>query len=180
VSAPKLPGPLPDNLPELVEYAVVRHIFKWKSNDAIRRAVKADKLVRVQVGLNTQAFKITADSVRQLHADMIEMSEACKQFEITPGRMAAMRQAKKQREILAAPIPEVTLDEREIIREAHNLNKTPAPPASIPSVATAVGPQTDNERVGAYLNAKGRDGVTAWRALDWRQRNKFIEAGLAP
>ena len=180
MSTQKLPGPLPDNLPDLVEYAIVRRIFKWKDNRQVRDAVKADKLVRVQTTDNTKGARITADSVRQLHADMIEMSETCKQFDITPGRMKAMRQAKKQRE--SSPVPQITveLDEREIIRQAHNLDKTPAPPPFVPTPAPVASPQSEAALYAAYHSARGAQKVAAYRALTFRQKNAIIESQRVP
>ncbi|MFL6307507.1 MAG: hypothetical protein ACJ72H_28585 [Candidatus Sulfotelmatobacter sp.] len=175
----KRPNLLPDNLPDPVPYALVRRIFKWETNRGVRYAVETGKLTRVQTTNNTKGARITAESVRTLHEEMIELAEAGKQFEVSPGRMKAMRQAKKQRD--SAPVPEVTaeLDAREIIRQAHNLDKTPAPPmVSTPSVAHAAGPQSQNELLGAWYNARGTAKVQAYRALDWRTKNKLIEQGL--
>jgi hypothetical protein len=69
----------------------------------------------------------------------------------------------------------VELNEREIIRQAHNLDQTPAPPQSVASPVSAP-PQSDNEKLGAYYNARGAHKVMAYRALSWQQRNRIIES----
>src|SRR5437660_12247338 len=92
----KRPEPLPADLPDLVTYETVRRIFKWADNHSIRVAVKRGDLVRVFRGDSTNA-DITAASVRQYHADLIDLAETGKQFDLTPGRFEAMRRAKKQR-----------------------------------------------------------------------------------
>ena len=180
MAVPKTPGPLPDNLPELVEYAVVRSIFKWKRNTAIQAAIKRGSLVRVKVGRNVQSFRITRESVLSYHADCLNFYETCKDFGIDPAHMRAMAAAKKAR--VAAPVPQVTveLDEREVIRQAHNLDKTPAPSVPLPSAAPSPASLSDNERLGQYLNSTGRDRITSWCSLDWLTRNRLREKGLAP
>ena len=170
----KLP-PLPVEVVEgaLLNYKVVRQMFGWRQNVSIKNAVYAGKLKRVRISNQRSGFRITAESALALRTEIIELSEAAEEFGYSPGQIKAMNEARNRK-----PVPEVTLElnEQEIVRQADNLSErtaiSPTPTVSVPA------PQTENEKLGAYMNARGAAKVTAYRALDWRTKNKLIEAGL--
>jgi hypothetical protein len=89
-------------------YSHVLKMFGWKGTTSIRRAVKEGKLTRVRVGRNAHDYRITTASAVAYRQALIEEAEAMDFFEISAGRMKAMREVKARED--APVVPEVPVN----------------------------------------------------------------------
>jgi hypothetical protein len=143
----------------LLRYRTVRETLGWKTNDSIKKAIKAGKLVRVCVGNGSNSYRITADSMQSFlaarrHNDADEKADLAR----AAARTAKMRAAKR------LPVPdsaEVLLDPAAII-DSFNAGRH--------AMRTPVHKPTLDEVI------QSTPAPQAQRP-DWRERNRWIEGG---
>jgi hypothetical protein len=171
----------------LLRYKTVREMFGWRSNNPIYRAVMRGDLVRVRIGQNSNSWRITAASAEKMLADSLapRNSEQEKEYLDRAKKHSAMMNAARKLP-LPDPTEDVLLDPEQITRNAEmgkaerdpevwdHYNNRPVPAQPTPA------PQQNADPLTTYMNARGSAKVQAYRALDWKTRNRIIESQRAP
>jgi hypothetical protein len=110
------------SLPELMTYAEVKALFRWKDNSTIRDYVAKGLLQRVKIGNNTKCHRITGESCQSL-LDHIKRVNADADYLVR----ARMQTARERKGLSADKSGEVLLDPQEIIRRYNEGRKSPEP-----------------------------------------------------